>query len=100
MALGDKERAQELIEKNSSETVKYYEENTRQIHLAANKKDGESVAFLEVPKYIPEEIEKAIDIGVDELVRNRKDLPAVVLKSVYDEVVADLATANARITEL
>ena len=80
MALGDKERAQELIEKNSSETVKYYEENTRQIHLAANKKDGESVAFLEVPKYIPEEIEKAIDIGVDELVRNRKDLPAVVLK--------------------
>ena len=100
MALGDKERAQELIEKNSSETVKYYEENTRQIHLAANKKDGESVAFLEVPKYIPEEIEKAIDIGVDELVRNRKDLPAVVLKSVDDEVVADLATANARITEL
>ena len=63
MALGDKERAQELIEKNSSETVKYYEENTRQIHLAANKKDGESVAFLEVPKYIPEEIEKAIALS-------------------------------------
>ena len=100
MALGDKERAKELLEKSSSETVKYYEQNTRQIHLKVDGKDGESVAFLEVPKYVDKEIEKAIDVEVDELISNRKDLPDVVLKSLYDEVVADLAAANLRIEEL
>jgi len=100
MALGDKERAKELLEKSSSETVKYYEQNTRQIHLKVDGKDGESVAFLEVPKYVDKEIEKAIDVEVDELISNRKDLPDVVLKTLYDEVVADLATANLRIEEL
>ena len=97
MALGDKERAKELIDKSSSETVKYFEQETRQIHLAKDGKDGESVAFLELPKYVDEEIKKSIDINVDELVKNRKDLPDVVLRSLYDEVVADLAAANSRI---
>ena len=100
MALGDKERAKELLEKSSSETVKYYEQNTRQIHLKVDGKDGESVAFLEVPKYVDKEVEKAIDVEVDELISSRKDLPDVVLKTLYDEVVADLATANLRIEEL
>jgi len=100
MALGDKERAKELIDKSSSETVKYFEQETRQIHLAKDGKDGESVAFLELPKYIDEEIKKSIDINVDELVKNRKDLPDVVLRSLYDEVVADLAAANSRIEKL
>ena len=100
MALGDKERAKELIDKSSSETVKYFEQETRQIHLAKDGKDGESVAFLELPKYVDEEIKKSIDINVDELVKNRKDLPDVVLRSLYDEVVADLAAANSRIETL
>ena len=100
MALGDKERAKELLEKSSSETVKYFEKDTRQIHLAKDKKDGESVAFLELPKYIPEEIEKALDIDVDELVNNRKNLPDVVLRSLYDEKVEQLRVASERITEL
>ena len=100
MALGDKERAKELIDKSSSETVKYFEQETRQIHLAKDGKDGESVAFLELPKYVDEEIKKSIDINVDELVKNRKDLPDVVLRSLYDEVVADLAEANSRIETL
>ena len=100
MALGDKERAKELLEKSSSETVKYYEQNTRQIHLKVDGKDGESVAFLEVPKYVDKEIEKAIDVEVDELISNRKDLPDVVLKTLYDEVVVRFGTANLRIEEL
>lgn len=100
MALENKERAKELLDKSSSETVKYYEDGKRQIHLQVDKKDGESVAFLEVPKYIPEEIEKALDINVDELVRNRKDLPEVVLKSLYDDLEALLRAANDRIRDL
>ena len=100
MALENKERAKELLDKSSSETVKYYEDGKRQIHLQVDKKDGESVAFLEVPKYIPEEIEKALDINVDELVRNRKDLPEVVLKSLYDDLEALLRAANERIRDL
>jgi len=100
MALGDKERAKELIDKSSSETIKFFEQETRQIHLAKDGKDGESVAFLELPKYVDEEIKKSIDINVDELVKNRKDLPDVVLRSLYDEVVADLAEANSRIETL
>ena len=66
MALGDKERAKELIDKSSSETIKFFEQETRQIHLAKDGKDGESVAFLELPKYVDEEIKKSIDINVDE----------------------------------
>lgn len=100
MALEDKDRAKELLEKSSSETVKYYEEGTRQIHLQVDKKDGESVAFLEVPKYVPEEIEKAIDVEVDELVRNRKDLPEVVLKTLYDEAQATIVDQSVTILDL
>jgi len=100
MALENKERAKELLEKSSSETVKYYEDGKRQIHLQIDKKDGESVAFLEVPKYIPEEIEKALDINVDELVRNRKDLPEVVLKNLYDDKLEELRIANQTIQDL
>ena len=100
MALEDKERAKELLEKSSSETVKYYEDGKRQIHLQVDKKDGESVAFLEVPKYIPEEIEKALDVKVDELVRNRKDLPEVVLKTLYDDKLEELRIANQTIQDL
>ena len=47
------------------------------------------LAFLELPKYVDEEIKKSIDINVDELVKNRKDLFDVVLRSLYDEVVVD-----------
>ena len=100
MALGDKVRAQQLIVSSSSDTVKYEENNTRQIHLAKNKKDGESVGFLEVPKYIPKEVEKAIDVEVDELVRNRKDLPDVVLRSLYDESLATIASQSLDIETL
>ena len=100
MALEDKERAKELLEKSSSETVKYYEDGKRQIHLQVDKKDGESVAFLEVPKYIPEEIEKALDVKVDELIRNRKDLPEVVLKTLYDDKLEELRIANQTIQDL
>lgn len=100
MALGDKERAKELLEKSSSETVKYYEQNTRQIHLKVDGKDGESVAFLEVPKYVDKEIEKAIDVEVDELISNRKDLPDVVLKSLYDESLATIASQSLDIERL
>ena len=100
MALGDKERAKELLEKSSSETVKYYEQNTRQIHLKVDGKDGESVAFLEVPKYVDKEVEKAIDVEVDELISNRKDLPDVVLKSLYDESLATIASQSLDIERL
>ena len=100
MALENKERAKELLEKSSSETVKYQEDGKRQIHLQIDKKDGESVAFLELPKYIPEEIEKALDIDVDELVRNRKDLPEVVLKTLYDDKIEELRIANEKIQQL
>ena len=61
--------------------------------MTSNKKDGESVAFLEVPNYVPLEIEKALDIEVDELVSNRKDLPDVVLRSLYESQSLELAEA-------
>ncbi len=100
MALGDKVRAQQLIVSSSSDTVKYENNSTRQIHLATNKKDGESVGFLEVPKYINKEVEKALDVEVDELVRNRKDLPDVVLRSLYDESLATIASQSLEIENL
>ena len=100
MALGDKERAEQLIVSSSSDTVKYEENNTRQISLAKNKKDGESVGFLEVPKYINKEVEKALDIKVDELVRSRKDLPDVVLRSIYEEALDTIASQSIEIEDL
>ena len=58
--------------------------------------------LLELPKYVDEEIKKSIDINVDELVKNRKDLPDVVLRSLYDEVVSQDLTnkQNSRIETL
>ena len=100
MALENKERAKNflirVVQKLSSITKMVRDRYTFKLI----RRMENLLRFLEVPKYIPEEIEKALDINVDELVRNRKDLPEVVLKSLYDDLEALLRAANNRIRDL
>lgn len=53
--------------------------------------DGEMSGRLRRTKYDEEQLLLAVDTVVDELIGNKpKDLPAVVLKSVYDDLKAEL----------
>lgn len=71
-------------------------------------RDGEITSYIEKPAYTEEELKKAVDTNIDELVKPPKDpRPDVVPRPVYDELenkyqqaLDDLEAAQARILEL
>ena len=71
MVIGElvKKDIKELLDKSGSETIKFFEQETRRNPPWPKiGKDGESVCLLELPKYVDEEIKKSIDTdNVDEL---------------------------------
>ena len=90
MALGDKERAKKnflkrIVHKRSSTQKRILDKSI----LSQTRRMGNLCHLLEVPNYVPLEIEK-LDIEVDELVSNRKDLPDVVLRSLYESQSLEL----------
>ena len=72
------------------------------------ERDGEVTAFIEKPAYTEEELIKAVDVNIDELVKPPKDpRPDVVPRPVYDELenkfqqaLLDLEAAQQRILSL
>jgi len=49
--------------------------------------DGESFGYVERPIYNEDQVKKAVDTIVDELISpKQKDTPAVVLKTIYDDL--------------
>src|SRR5210317_1027734 len=69
------------------------------------ERDGEVTAFIEKPAYTEEELIKAVDVNIDELVKPQAPpRPDVVPRPVYDELenkyqqaLADLEAAQQRI---
>jgi hypothetical protein len=72
------------------------------------ERDGEQIGKIQKPKYNEDELKKAVDTVVDELLSEPpKPQPEVVPKSVYDDLrkkyeksLQDLATANQTISKL
>lgn len=72
------------------------------------ERDGEITSFIEKPAYTEEQLKKAIDVNIDELVKPEgPPRPDVVPRPVYDELenrfqqaIDDLERAQARISEL
>ena len=72
------------------------------------ERDGEVASYIEKPAYTEEQLKKAIDVNIDELVGPPlKDKPDVVPRPVYDELqdkfeqaLEDLEKAQAVISEL
>lgn len=62
---------------------------------------GDAVGYIERPSYLEDELIKAVDIEVDELIPSapRIKIPTIS-KSKYDELLAQLLAAVAQITEL
>ena len=72
------------------------------------ERDGEIANYIEKPAYTEEELIKAVDVNIDELVKPPKEpKPDVVPRPVYDELedrfqqaLDDLERAQSRILEL
>jgi len=72
------------------------------------ERDGEQTGRIEKPKYDEEQLKKAVDVEVDELIgAPRAPQPDVVprpvyedLRKLYEQALADLAQANIRISQL
>ena len=125
MALDNKFRVSELVQSGSraiisedpiSKTHTFIDGSTTIVSQSASEpyehiegeRDGELTNFIEKPKYEEEQLKKAVDTVIDELiVPPLPPSPPVVPKPVYDDLlerynqaIADLATANNTIRDL
>ena len=125
MALDNKFRVSELVQSGSraiisedpiSKTHTFIDGSTTIVSQSASEpyehiegeRDGELTNFIEKPKYDEEQLKKAIDTDVDELILPPpRPTPEVVPKEIYDDLlerynqaISDLAEANAEIGRL
>ena len=95
---------------SDSKTIVLGEEdggNAPYTHVKGDR-DGELTAYVEKPAYKEDQLKKAVDTIIDELVLPpKKDQPDVVPREVYDELedkfqqaLTDLENAQLRISEL
>lgn len=125
MALDNKFRVSELVESGSraiisedplTKTHTFLDGGTAFVSKSViepydhieGERDGELTNFIEKPKYDEEQLKKAVDTEIDELILPPLPPdPDVVPKDVYDDLlakynqaIADLGKANTRIREL
>ena len=125
MALDNKFRVSELVQSGSraiisedpvSKTHTFIDGSTTIVSQSVSEpyehiegeRDGELTNFIEKPKYDEEQLKKAVDTEIDELILPPpRPTPEVVPKEIYDDLlerynqdVADLAEANAEIARL
>lgn len=125
MALDNKFRVSELVQSGSraiisedpvSKTHTFIDGSTTIVSQSASEpyehiegeRDGELTNFIEKPKYDEEQLKKAVDTEVDELILPPpRPTPEVVPKEIYDDLlekynqaISDLAEANAEIARL
>lgn len=125
MALDNKLRVSELVQSGSraiisedpfTKTHTFLDGGTTLVSKSAvepyehieGERDGELTNFIEKPKYEEEQLKKAVDTVIDELILPPLPPdPEVVPKQVYDDLlekynqaIADLGQANNRIREL
>jgi phage shock protein A len=121
MAIDNKFRINELMTSGSRAIISKNEVTGNHIFVQGSKevvndpyphnkgeRDGEQVGKIQKPKYNEDELKKAVDTVVDELLSEApKPQPEVVPKSVYDDLrkkyqkaLQDLATANQTIAQL
>lgn len=121
MAIDNQFRISELISSGSRAIISKKDGDTQHTFVTGSKevvnepyphlkgeRDGEFIGKIEKPKYNEDELKKAVDTVVDELIGPPKKVqPEVVPKPVYDDLLAkykkalsDLATANQTIAQL
>lgn len=125
MALDNKFRVSELVQSGSraiisedpvSKTHTFIDGSTTIVSQSASEpyehiegeRDGELTNFIEKPKYDEEQLKKAVDTEIDELILPPpRPTPEVVPKEIYDKLlekynqaISDLAEANAEIARL
>ena len=102
MANTDKFRIDELISAGSK-VIKRRDDDS----ILVKKKDGESTEFtgetsgyVEKPKYNTEELQKALDVKVDELIKGKKPKRGpYVLKSIYDAALEQIEDLRAQLED-
>ena len=101
MALDNEFILSELIKKGSSALKQEVGEDGTIFVDTTKDTDGETFGYVERPVYNETQLVKAVDTVVDELIgKPQKDAPAVVLKTVYDDLRAELNQALLDIKDL
>jgi regulator of replication initiation timing len=101
MALDNEFVLSELIKSGSSALKQEVTEDGTIVVDTTRDTDGETFGYVERPIYNETQLVKAVDTVVDELIgRRQKDAPAVVLKTVYDDLRAELEQALRDIKDL
>ena len=101
MALDNEFILSELINSGSSALRQKFDEGGNLVVNTSINTDGDTSGYIERPIYNEQQLIKAVDTVVDELINNaRPEGPAVVLKTVYDDLSAKYAAALAEIKDL
>ena len=87
--------------KTKEELVKYYDSE----YQIENESDvifsGETSGYIEIPKYNEEELKKAVDVKVDELIKPKKQQKGEwVPKPTHDKLVSDYEASQTKVLDL
>lgn len=87
--------------KTKEELVKYYDSPYEPANESETLFAGETSAYIEIPKYDEDELKKAVDIKVDELIKPKKqERGEWVPKPKYDKLLQDFLNAQSTIADL
>ena len=87
--------------KTKEELVKYYDSVYEPTNESEILFSGESSAYIEIPKYNEDELKKAVDVKVDELIKPKKqERGEWVPKPKYDKLLSDYLLAQDTIADL
>lgn len=87
MALDNEFILSELIKSGSAALRQEKTENGTILVDTGKDTDGETFGYVERPVYNEQQLVKAVDVVVDELIgAPQKDAPAIVLKTIYDDL--------------
>ena len=101
MALDNEFILSELIKSGSSALKQDIADDGTIIVNTSLDTDGETFGYVERPYYNEKLLVKAVDVAVDELMGGeKKDKPAVVLKTIYDDLKALYSTSLSEIKDL
>ena len=101
MALSNEFILSELIKSGSAALRQETTQNGTIVVNTSVNTDGSTFGYIETPKYNNEQLIKAVDTVVDELISQPDvESPAVVLKSIYDDLRIQFNQALGEIRDL
>jgi hypothetical protein len=99
MALENEFLIKELI-KNGSDAINSRNENNQHTYYGYKDDDGLSAGSIALPEYNQEELPKAVDTVVDELIDSSESRGVFISKDAYDKLLQDIQNLKDELAEV